>query len=80
MSLAPPCKAGAKGCNSLPVPLAFISTAALVAVSAVTAEGRAQECFLSRSPVLMPFAPGASEQLECEYDADGNGLDDVVEE
>ena len=37
-------------------------------------------CALSRSPVLLPFVSGASEELQCAYDQDANGLDDEVEE
>ncbi len=52
-----PIKLGAKS----RVPTVLVSGLIVAAGVVVASTARAQHCFLSRFPVVMPFVPGASE-------------------
>lgn len=57
MTHTPPIKRGAKS----RVPTVLVSGLIVAAGVVVASTARAQHCFLSRFPVVMPFVPGASE-------------------
>lgn len=55
---------------------------AVVLISPESQAGDSQEsiCSLDRSPFLLPIKDPFSQELQCEYDQDGNGLDDEMED